>query len=69
MEDIKQDSSISEKIFMLIYRYRQKDSGSKDGQVYFMMTSAEKEKMFMNVMERLRNEKTEQEINVRGVML
>ena len=62
MEDMKQDSSVAEKIFMLIYRYRPDDNGSKDGQIYFMMTSAEKDKMFRNVMERLRKDKEAQKI-------
>ena len=57
MEEIKQEPGMAEKVFMLIYRYCQDGSEkSKNGQVYFMMTSAEKDRMFMNVMERLRKE-------------
>ena len=53
---------MGEKVFMLIYRFWPEGSKrGKDGQVYFMMTSAEKDKMFMNVMERLRKEKNIQE--------
>ena len=61
MEEIKQEPGMTEKVFMLIYRYWQDGSErSKDGQVYFMMTSAEKDKMFANVMERLRKDKEAQ---------
>ena len=54
---------VVEKIFMLIYRYRPADDKEcKDGQIYFMMTSAEKDQMFRNVMERLRKDKEAQKI-------
>ena len=63
MEDIKQEPGVAEKVFMLVYRYRpEDDKESKDGQVYFMMTSAEKDKMFRNVMERLLKDKEAQKL-------
>ena len=49
------DLDVKEKLFMLICRYWRKEDKdkSKDGQVYFILTSTERDKIFSNIMERL----------------
>ena len=55
------EPSTAEKVFVLICRFWPEGSKgeSEDGQVYFVLTSAEKDKIFRNVMEHLRKAKTE----------
>ena len=45
-----------EKTFVLICRFLRKEDKEKrkEGQVYFILTSAEKDRMFKNIIERLR---------------
>ena len=55
------DPSAVEKVFVLICRYwREADKrDSESGQVYFILSSVEKDRMFKNIMERLRKEQAE----------
>ena len=53
------DLDVTERLFMLICRYWRKDDKRKfeNGQVYFILTSEERDQIFNNIMESLRNEK------------
>ena len=56
--NIEYNSDAAEKVYVLICRFwkkGEKESG-KEGQVYFILTSTEKEKIFNSIIERWRNE-------------